>query len=208
LNKIPLSTSAQKAYKFEDKKGKFRIDKMLDKSGYYTYDIQIKSGKILTGPWVYRRQEFKRLYKSGKIYWSKNGFPYKKTYLKHDTKQVPNDFWGNQFGTNQQAVDEIHDLFQTKAFNHAKPELLMYHLLKIGSDENDLILDFFMGSGTTQAVAHKMNRRYLGVEQMDYIHDIPIKRLKKVIHGEQGGISKTVNWQGGGSFVYAELEEK
>lgn len=62
-----------------------------------------------------------------------------------------------------------------------------------------------MGSGTTQAVAHKMNRQYIGVEQMDYINTVSVPRLQKVIEGEQGGISKDVDWEGGGSFVYAEL---
>lgn len=63
------------------------------------------------------------------------------------------------------------------------------------------------GSGTTAAVAHKMGRRYIGIEQMNYIENITVERMKKVIDGEQGGISKTVNWQGGGSFVYCELLE-
>ena len=71
----------------------------------------------------------------------------------------------------------------------------------------DTVLDFFVGSGTTCCVAHKMNRKYIGIEQMDYIQTLPFNRLKKVIEGEQGGISKEVNWQGGGSFVYAELME-
>ena len=65
-----------------------------------------------------------------------------------------------------------------------------------------------MGSATTQAVAHKMNRRYIGIEQMDYINTVSVPRLQKVIEGEQGGISKDVDWQGGGSFVYVELMEK
>lgn len=65
-----------------------------------------------------------------------------------------------------------------------------------------------MGSATTQAVAHKMNRQYIGIEQMDYINEMSVPRLQKVIEGEQGGISKDVEWQGGGSFVYVELMEK
>lgn len=65
-----------------------------------------------------------------------------------------------------------------------------------------------MGSGTTQAVAHKMNRQYIGIEQMDYLNSVSVPRLQKVIEGEQGGISKEVDWQGGGSFVYAELAKE
>lgn len=65
-----------------------------------------------------------------------------------------------------------------------------------------------MGSATTQAVAHKMNRQYIGVEQMDYINTVSVPRLEKVIEGEQGGISKDIDWQGGGSFVYVELAKE
>ncbi|MBJ2423576.1 site-specific DNA-methyltransferase, partial [Salmonella enterica subsp. enterica serovar Derby] len=88
-----------------------------------------------------------------------------------------------------------------------KPETLLAKLIEITSTKNDLILDFNLGSGTTAAVAHKMGRRYIGIEKMEYINDSTVPRLKKVIEGEQGGISKDVNWQGGGSFVYAELME-
>ena len=84
----------------------------------------------------------------------------------------------------------------------------MKDIIHVCTNPNDLILDFFMGSATTQAVAHKMNRRYIGIEQMDYINTVSVPRLQKVIEGEQGGISKDVDWQGGGSFVYAELMEK
>lgn len=88
-----------------------------------------------------------------------------------------------------------------------KPEALIERILGSITKKNDIVLDFHLGSGTTAAVAHKMGRRYIGIEQMDYIEDITVERLKKVIEGEQGGISKAVNWQGGGSFVYCELKE-
>ena len=88
-----------------------------------------------------------------------------------------------------------------------KPEKLLERILESTTEKNDVVLDFHIGSGTTAAVAHKMGRRYIGVEQMDYIEDITVERLKKVIEGEQGGISKAVDWQGGGSFVYCELKE-
>ncbi len=89
--------------------------------------------------------------------------------------------------------------------NAKKPEQLIYRILDMTTNENDLVLDFFAGSGTTLAVAHKMKRRYIGIEQMEYIESITKERLKKVIEGEQGGISKAVSWSGGGNFVYAEL---
>ncbi|WP_104744949.1 site-specific DNA-methyltransferase [Helicobacter acinonychis] len=92
-------------------------------------------------------------------------------------------------------------------FKGQKPESLIQRILEVSTNENDLVLDFFAGSGTTCAVAHKMKRRYIGIEQMDYIETITKERLKKVIEGEQGGISKKCNFKGGGSFVYAELKE-
>ncbi|NLN49503.1 MAG: site-specific DNA-methyltransferase, partial [Clostridiales bacterium] len=89
-----------------------------------------------------------------------------------------------------------------------KPEKMLYNLLSVFTNENDLVLDFFMGSGTTAAVAHKMLRRYIGIEQMDYIKDKTLVRLKVVICGEQTGVSNETNWHGGGSFVYGELAER
>ncbi|MGF0095706.1 DNA methyltransferase [Peptoniphilus sp. SGI.035] len=91
--------------------------------------------------------------------------------------------------------------------NGKKPEKIIQRVLGLTTEENDLIMDYHLGSGTTAAVAMKMNRRFIGIEQMDYINTVSTPRLKKVIEGEQGGISKSVNWQGGGSFVYCELLE-
>lgn len=92
--------------------------------------------------------------------------------------------------------------------NGEKPESLLKRIFELTTSENDLVLDFFMGSATTQAVALKMQRRFIGIEQMDYIKEIPVNRLVNTIKGEKRGISKDVNWQGGGSFVYAELMQK
>jgi len=90
--------------------------------------------------------------------------------------------------------------------NGKKPESLLSFLIELFTQPSDLIMDYHLGSGTTCAVAHKMGRRYIGIEQMDYIEDIAVVRIKNVIDGEQGGISKAVNWNGGGDFVYAELK--
>ena len=90
-------------------------------------------------------------------------------------------------------------------FSFSKPESVVAFFIKSITVEKDIVIDFFLGSGTTAAVAHKMNRRYIGIDQMGYIEDTACRRLTKVIEGEQGGISKSVNWQGGGSFVYCEL---
>lgn len=90
--------------------------------------------------------------------------------------------------------------------NGKKPESYIKYYVDMFTEKGDIVLDYHLGSGTTAAVAHKMNRQYIGIEQMDYIKTVSVERLKKVIDGEQGGISKDVNWHGGGSFVYAELK--
>lgn len=92
-------------------------------------------------------------------------------------------------------------------FTNPKPESVVAFFIKAITKENDIVLDFFAGSGTTQAAALKMNRRFVGVEQMDYIESDTKKRIKAAIDGEQGEISPIVNWQGGGSFVYFELKK-
>lgn len=92
-------------------------------------------------------------------------------------------------------------------FDTPKPEKLLERIIHLTTNKNDIVLDFCLGSGTTCAVAHKMGRRWIGIEQMDYIDDITKTRLIKVLDGEQGGISKAVNWQGGGSFIYFELKK-
>ncbi|MBO4629100.1 MAG: site-specific DNA-methyltransferase [Treponema sp.] len=89
-----------------------------------------------------------------------------------------------------------------------KPEALIKRIIEMTTDEQDIVLDFHLGTGTTAATAHKMNRRYIGIEQIDSQIQIIIKRLQKVISGETAGISKAVNWQGGGSFVYCELAQQ
>lgn len=109
-------------------------------------------------------------------------------------------------GTNEDASAHIKKLGLD--FSNPKPESLVAFLIRAVTNEKDIVLDFFMGSATTQAAAMKMHRQFIGIDQMDYINTTSVPRLQKVIEGEQGGISKDVNWQGGGSFVYAELMEK
>lgn len=90
--------------------------------------------------------------------------------------------------------------------NAKKPERLIKRIIELATEEGDIVLDYHLGSGTTAGVAHKMNRQYIGVEQMDYIEELAVERMKNTILGEQGGISKSIKWQGGGSFVYCELK--
>lgn len=89
-----------------------------------------------------------------------------------------------------------------------KPEKLIRRIIELATDRGDLVLDYHLGSGTTAAVAHKLNRQYIGFEQLDYGENDSIARLERVIQGESSGISKTINWSGGGSFIYAELMDK
>uniref|UniRef100_UPI000D46E50B DNA methyltransferase n=1 Tax=Helicobacter pylori TaxID=210 RepID=UPI000D46E50B len=118
-------------------------------------------------------------------------------------RKIRGDWWGSFYKDMMNINKEANLVWKAGK----KPERLIRDILEIATNENDLVLDFFAGSGTTCAVAHKMKRRYIGIEQMDYIETITKERLKKVIEGEQGGISKKCGFKGGGSFVYAELKE-
>jgi adenine-specific DNA-methyltransferase len=100
---------------------------------------------------------------------------------------------------------EAKALFRGSGFSAPKPERLMERILHIGSNPGDLVLDAFLGSGTTAAVAHKMGRRYIGIEREETARTHCAERLKKVIAGEQGGISRRRNWTGGG-FRFYELD--
>lgn len=109
--------------------------------------------------------------------------------------------------TTEEAGKDLIKLFSKEVFKYPKSESLIKYLIEMVTQPSDIVLDFHLGSGTTAAVAHKMGRQYIGIEQMDYIETVVVERLKKVLAGEQGGISKAVNWQGGGSFVYLELKK-
>ncbi|MBL0717680.1 MAG: site-specific DNA-methyltransferase [Alphaproteobacteria bacterium] len=110
--------------------------------------------------------------------------------------------------SNTQSNIHMKSLFGTAKFSYSKPEQLIEFYLQISTKPGDIVLDFFAGSGTTAGVAHKMERQWITIEQMDYIQDITKARLKKVVDGEQGGISKAIDWKGGGEFVYMEMIEK
>lgn len=143
-----------------------------------------------------------RVFKSEEI--AKKGDDFDKSYVSTEfLNQIMDDLLKNT--SNRKGTDEFVELFGDKSFAYPKNELLLSKLIEYTTSQGDIVMDFHLGSGTTAAVAHKMGRRYIGVEQMDYIDAVTIERMKKVIAGEQGGISKTVNWQGGGSFIYCEL---
>jgi adenine-specific DNA-methyltransferase len=114
----------------------------------------------------------------------------------------------DEVGYNDQAKKEIHELFgASNAFDTPKPERLIQRILHISTSPTDLVLDSFLGSGTTAAVAHKMRRRYIGIEMGEHAQTHCAPRLQKVIEGEQGGISTSVQWQGGGGFRFCTLGE-
>lgn len=115
--------------------------------------------------------------------------------------------WDEKEFVNERGTEHIKALFGKKAFDYPKSEYLIARIIELSSDVGDIILDFHLGSGTTAAAAHKMGRQYIGIEQMDYITEITVPRLNKVIAGEQGGISESVNWQSGGNFIYCELTQ-
>ncbi|QQS59367.1 site-specific DNA-methyltransferase [Candidatus Peregrinibacteria bacterium] len=160
--------------------------------------------------WKNDFQKFQELEKDGRIVFGTTGEagPQRKRFLSEalERGKVSKTIW-DDVGTTTEGTGELKKLGLGGLFTSPKPEKLLQRIIELSTKENDLVLDFFSGSGTTLAVAHKMGRQYIGVEQMDYIKDLPEARLRKVIEGEQGGISKAVNWQGGGSFIYAELFE-
>ncbi len=134
---------------------------------------------------------------------NKNGIYYQGKPLSSDTTYTPYP----NFVDFKQKYNQVNAEGEVSFRNGKKPESYIKFYLEIFTEEEDIVLDFFLGSGTTASVAHKMRRKYIGIEQMNYIHDITLERLKKVIEGEQSGISKEMKWEGGGSFVYCELME-
>ena len=220
LNRLPRSTEANSRYKNPDNdpRGVWQSDNLSVGPAVQAnvYEIITPSGRKVLPPdgysWRLSKERLKEFIDDNRIWFGKDGdnVPRIKRFLSEVGGVVAQTLWTYQeVGHNQDAKKEIKALFEGQAlFGTPKPEKLLQRILTLGSNKNDLVLDFFMGSATTQAVAMKMGRRFIGIEQMDYINTVSVPRLQKVIEGEQGGISKNVNWQGGGSFVYAELMEK
>ncbi|MFP5993744.1 DNA methyltransferase [Helicobacter pylori] len=219
-NLLPRTSEMNARYKNldNDERGAWKPSDCLVKTymASYDYPITTPSGKVVTPPkgrcWMTSKENFQKLVDDNRIYFGRNGdnVPSLKRFLS-EVKQgtTPLTIWKyTEVGHNQDATKQLLALFNNvKLFDTPKPEALISRILEIATNENDLVLDFFAGSGTTCAVAHKMKRRYIGIEQMDYIETITKERLKKVIEGEQGGVSKKCDFKGGGSFVYAELKE-
>lgn len=142
------------------------------------------------------------------FYFTKNGLGgiSRKIYLTNVEGRLPTNFWPyEEVGHTDEAKKEIRKLFDHDVFATPKPERLIERVLTIATHPGDLVLDSFLGSGTTAAVAHKMGRRWIGIELGEHAKTHCLPRLEKVIAGEQGGISEAVKWQGGGGFTYCEL---
>ena len=160
--------------------------------------------------WSLSKASFEELVSDNRIWWGKTGrtFPFRKRFKSELGELVPTTVWAHEeVGNNREAKQEVTRIFgRDDIFSTPKPERLLERILRIASNRGDLVLDSFAGSGTTGAVAHKMGRRWIMVELGEHCHTHVIPRLKKVIDGEdKGGITDSVNWQGGGGFRYCRL---
>ena len=180
----------------------------------YDYPITTPSGKIVNPTagrcWRCSHDKFIELVKDNRVWFGTNGdnVPRIKRFLT-DVKDgvTPLTIWKHtEVGHNQDARKEVKAFNSKSVFATPKPERLIERVLTIGSNEGDLVLDSFLGSGTTAAVAHKMGRKYIGIEMGDHAYTHCKVRLDKLIDGsDQGGISKSVNWHGGGGYRFYEL---
>jgi adenine-specific DNA-methyltransferase len=218
-NKIPMNPIQLKIYKNpnNDPKGPWRVTPLTAQTGHATknqfYSITLPSGNIIDPPagncWRVTKNRFDELVNEGKIYFGKNGnsTPGLIRYLSEVEGVIPWTWWSHdEVGHNDEAKKEAMALNVQDIFSTPKPERLIQRILHIATNPGDLVLDSFLGSGTTAAVAHKMGRRWIGIELGDHCDTHCLPRLKKVVDGtDQGGISKAVDWKGGGGFKYFRL---
>lgn len=179
------------------------------------FDIETPIGTVIHPPkngWRWSKETIAKKMATGEIYFNKDYTNIKRrTYLCDSRGLPPSSLWIDleETGHNRQAKYEQKSLFpewdKGKWFATPKPEKLIEKVLLIATNPGNLVLDSFLGSGTTAAVAHKMGRRWIGVELGDHAYTHCAVRMRKVIDGEQGGISKAQNWQGGGGFKFYEL---
>jgi adenine-specific DNA-methyltransferase len=219
-NEMPRSEKLNASYKNpdDDPRGPWTSGDLSARNFYGagTYPIECPSGRIIVGPpngmyWRVSKEKFSEMNKDARIWWGKDGSntPRIKRFLK-EVKQgvVPQTMWMNsEVGNTQEAKKEVVAIFGAENFMTPKPERLLSRIISVATNPGDLVLDSFLGSGTTAAVAHKMNRRYIGIEMGEHALTHCALRLRKVIDGEQGGISKSMNWKGGGGFRFHRLGE-
>lgn len=216
-------------FDLEDELGKYKVEPFDAPNVRENLKYEISNpntGEVYVPPtgrcWRTTEKEYLSLLERNRIQFGSKGLtrPQMKVYLQDAIEAgkgkaastlwndvIPDTIIWNSTDTTTNATKHQQAMFGEVVFENPKPENLIQRALELATDENDIVLDYHLGSGTTCAVAHKMKRKWIGIEQMDYIEDITKERLKKVIEGEQGGISKAVGWQGGGSFVYFELKK-
>ena len=217
-NLMPRTERQNKAYKNPDNdpRGPWKTSDLSARNPYSLgkYSITTPSGRVIEGPpkgryWVIKKEKMEELHEDNRIWWGKNqnAIPQIKRFLSEVKEgRVPQTLWSYEdVGHTQDAKKETVKLFGSEVFGTPKPERLIQRILHIATNPGDLVLDSFLGSGTTAAVAHKMGRRYIGIEMGEHAVSHCVPRLNKVIDGEQGGISKSVGWRGGGGFRFYRL---
>jgi adenine-specific DNA-methyltransferase len=218
FNKLPRTEEQNKDYKNPDndprgpwKVGNPSVGPAVEKN---IYEVVSPSGRSTYPPegrsWLYSKERFKELLADNRIWFGKDGNNVwaPKLFISEVKDGVtPMTLWTYQdVGHNQDAKKEIKALNFDSVFDTPKPERLIQRILTLASNEGDIVLDSFLGSGTTAAVAHKMKRKWIGIELGDHCYTHCIRRLQKVIDGsDQGGISNSVNWKGGGGYKFYEL---
>lgn len=217
LNKLPRTDEADKRFSNPDNDPRGPWSSGPIQAGPRTesrvYEIVTPSGrKVLPPPqycWRVSKEKFEEMVADNRIYFGPNGdnVPRIKRFLSEVREGiVAMSLWlRDDVGDNQEGKKEIKTLFDKDVFDTPKPERLIERVLTLGSNPGDIVLDSFLGSGTTAAVAHKMGRKWIGVELGGHAYTHCVTRMKKVIEGEQGGISKSENWQGGGGFKFYKL---
>lgn len=218
-NLLPRSEAMDKRYKNpdNDSRGLWKPSDLSVKTynANTDYPITTPSGRVVSPPkgycWRVSKDKFDEMVSEDRISFgvTGNNVPAIKRFLT-DVKQgsVSLTIWTYQdVGHNQDAKKEARIFNDGDVFDTPKPEKLMERVLTLATNPNDIVLDSFLGSGTTAAVAHKMGRRYIGIEMGEHAKTHCVPRLQKVVDGEQGGISKAVNWQGGGGFKFYKLGE-
>lgn len=217
-NLLPRTDKQNVYYKYDDHdgRGRWRSDNVLVKtfseSGVFPI-INPNTGVEYYPPqgscYRFNKETADRLLAENRLYFGKDGkgAPQLKRYLSEVKQGVTSlTLWKREdVGDNQEAKKEVKVFNSDSVFATPKPERLIERVLTLGSNPGDLVLDSFLGSGTTAAVAHKMGRRWIGVELGDHAYTHCAVRMRKVIEGEQGGISKSQNWKGGGGFKFYEL---
>lgn len=219
INRLPKTEKQTSRYtnKDNDPRGNWKPDNVLrnEARDYAIFPVKLPSGREVLPPpgtsWRYTKQKFQELIDDNRIWFGVDGNarPAIKRFLSEVTDSMPaTTIWTfDEVGHNDESKKESKLLFEDSLFGTPKPERLMQRVIHLATSPNDIILDSFLGSGTTAAVAHKMGRRYIGIEMGEHAVTHCVPRLKKVIEGEQGGISKEANWQGGGGFHFYRLGE-